>query len=382
MTFPGITLLDRYIVRNFILGMIPVLLLLLLLFSFMALAEELEEVGKGAYTQFDAYLVVLYTSPRRVIDLLPVTCLLGGLLGLGVLANHQELIAAKVGGMSRLRLARPVLMLATVIAVLTVLAQCYLVPVSEQRANELRAHTLAETRLDALGGAGFWARTGNEFVHVTNMRYGLLLSGVEVYTMDANGRFVRLVQAGQARAADADDWVLRDVTITSITSDGVELEQHEELHWPALLSPEQVAILVLPLEALAPSDLWRLIDFQRDNGLDTHRYRVVLWQQLSIAVAVIGMALLALPMLQGSIRAIPASQRVVMGGFIGIGFYLLQQLSGHVAGLLKWNPPGIILTPAVVVLMVAVYAQFLDSHKRRAKLRRAVTRARSSSAAH
>jgi len=375
MNLPGMNLLDRYIVRNFIMGMIPVLLLLLLLFSFFVLADALENVGKGVFTQFDAYLVVLYSAPRLAIDLLPVTSLLGGLMGLGVMANHQELMAAKVGGMSRPRLARPVLILAMVMAVLTVLAQCYLVPVSEQKANELRARTLVETRLDALGDAGFWTRTGNEFVHVANIRYGLLLSEIEIFTMDDRGRFVRLVQAGQASAADAGDWVLKDVTVTSIAGHGVEVEQHEELRWPALLSPEQVAVLVLPLEALAPSDLWRLIDFQRDNGLDTHRYRVVLWQQLSIAVAVIGMALLALPMLQGSIRAIPASQRVVMGGFIGIGFYLLQQLSGHVASLLKWNPPGIILTPAVVVLVVAVYAQFLDSHKKRTALRSAPAKA-------
>jgi lipopolysaccharide export system permease protein len=371
----GMNLLDRYIVRNFILGMIPVLLLLLLLFSFMALAEELEDVGKGAFTQFDAYLVVLYTAPRRVIDLLPVTSLLGGLMGLGILANHQELMAASVGGMSRLRLARPVLILALLMALLTVLAQCYVVPVSEQKANELRARTLVATRVDALGDAGFWTRTGSEFVHVTKVRYGRLLSGIEIYSIDAHGRFVRLIQAGQASAADRGDWLLNDVTVTSIDGHSVESEQLETLRWPALLSPQQVATLILPLEALAPSDLWRLVDFQRDNGLDTHRYRVVLWQQLSIAVAVIGMALLALPMLQGSIRAIPASQRVVMGGFIGIGFYLLQQLSGHVAGLLKWNPPSVIMTPALLILAVAVYAQFLDVHRKQAAQRRARTRA-------
>jgi len=365
MNLPRLNLLDRYIVRNFVLGMIPVLLLLLLLFSFMALAEELEDVGKGAFTQFDAYLVVLYTAPRRVIDLLPVTSLLGGLMGLGVLANHQELMAARVGGMSRLRLARPVLVLSLVMAVLVVLAQGYVVPVSEQKANELRARTLAETRFDALGDTGFWTRTGREFVHVTSVRYGQLLSEIEIYSMNANGRFTRLIEAGQANTADAGDWLLRDVTVTSLAGQAVEVEHRDSLRWPALLSPEQVAILVLPLEALAPSDLWRLVDFQRANGLDTHRYRVVLWQQLSIAVAVIGMALLALPMLQGSIRAMPASQRVVLGGFIGIGFYLLQQLSGHVAGLLKWHPPSIIMAPAVLVLAVAVYAQFLDTRQKR-----------------
>jgi lipopolysaccharide export system permease protein len=375
MNLSGMNLLDRYIVRNFVLGMIPVLLLLLLLFSFMALAEELEDVGKGAFTQFDAYLVVFYTAPRRVIDLLPVTALLGGLMGLGILANHQELIAARVGGMSRPRLARPVLMLALVMAVLTVLGQCYLVPASEHKANELRARTLVETRFDALGDTGFWTRTGGEFVHVTKVRYGLLLSEIEIYSVNASGRFSRLVQAGQASTDDSGDWLLRDVTVTTLVGPAVEVEHHDSLRWPELLSPEQVAILVLPLEALAPSDLWRLVDFQRENGIDTHRYRVVLWQQLSIAVALIGMALLALPLLQGSIRAIPASQRVVLGGFIGIAFYLLQQLSGHVAGLLKWHPPSIIMAPALLVLVVAVYGQFLDTRQKRVARRKAATRA-------
>jgi lipopolysaccharide export system permease protein len=375
MNLPGMNLLDRYIVRNFVLGMIPVLLLLLVLFSFMALAEELEDVGKGAFTQFDAYLVVLYTAPRRVIDLLPVTSLLGGLMGLGVMANHQELMATRVGGMSRPRLARPVLILAIAMAMATLLAQCFLVPSSEQKANQLRARTLVETRLDTRGNMDFWTRSGNQFVHVRDIRYGLLLSGIEIYTLDANGRFEQLIQAGQASSTGAGDWLLKDVTVTMIAGHGAQVEQHQELHWPALLSPEQLAVLVLPLEALAPQDLWRLIDFQHNNGLDTHRYRVVLWQQLSIAVAVIGMALLALPMLQGSIRAIPASQRVVIGGFIGIGFYLLQQLSGHVAGLFKWHPPSIIMTPALIVLVVAVYAQFMDGHSKRKALRRAAAKA-------
>ena len=35
------------------------------LFSFLALAEELEVVGQGTFRQIDAFMVVLYTSPRR-----------------------------------------------------------------------------------------------------------------------------------------------------------------------------------------------------------------------------------------------------------------------------------------------------------------------------
>ena len=50
--------IDRYIMTQFVIGIIPALLLLLALFSFMALAEELEDVGKGSFTLPDALMVV------------------------------------------------------------------------------------------------------------------------------------------------------------------------------------------------------------------------------------------------------------------------------------------------------------------------------------
>jgi len=364
-------LLDRYIMRNFLLGMIPVFLLLLVLFSFMALAEELEQVGQGLFTQLDAFRVVLYTAPRRMIDLLPVTTLLGGLLGLGAMAGHQELIAARVAGISRQRLAWPVLLLAASLALFTVVLQSSLVPFSEREANQIRARSLVQTSMDAGAELDFWTRSEHHFVHVSDVQFGRLLSGVEIYATDDQGRLKQLIQARRAAIAGVDDWVLQDVTLTTIDAAVVKEEQRQELHWPGLLSAGQAAILVLPLEALALLDLSRMIDYQRANGLDTHRFRVVLWQQLSIAVAVIGMALLALPMLLGSIRAIPAGQRVVIGGLVGIAFYLMQQLAGHLAGLFMLHPPGVIMTPAVVVLAVAVYAQFLDAHRKRRALRRA-----------
>ena len=99
------TRIDRYICRSFIGGCIPVLLLLLSLFSFLALSEELEDVGKGAYELLDALLVIVYTLPTRLVYLLPVTVLLGGLLGLGTLANHSELISMRAAAISPVRLA-------------------------------------------------------------------------------------------------------------------------------------------------------------------------------------------------------------------------------------------------------------------------------------
>ena len=120
--------LDRYIAVSFLKGCAPVLLLLVGLFSFLALAEELEEVGNGAYLTSDAITVVLLTLPRRAIDLLPVTALLGCLLGLGALANQQEIIVFRATGVSPPRFALPVLLVACSLALLIGILQLFAVP--------------------------------------------------------------------------------------------------------------------------------------------------------------------------------------------------------------------------------------------------------------
>ena len=61
---------DRYIMQRFMAGVIPAMLLLLALFSFIALAEELEDVGQGSFTLADALMVVFLTTPKRIEELL------------------------------------------------------------------------------------------------------------------------------------------------------------------------------------------------------------------------------------------------------------------------------------------------------------------------
>jgi lipopolysaccharide export system permease protein len=113
---------------------------------------------------------------------------------------------------------------------------------------------------------------------------------------------------------------------------------------------------MLPLQALAPNDLVKMIAHLRQNQLDTHEYEIVLWQQISLLPGLLAMALLSLPFLLGSVRSVSAGQRVMIGGMIGIGFYLVQQLSGHLAGILGMNPPLAMLTPPLLLLAIAITA--------------------------
>jgi len=353
-----VIILDRYIFSHFVKGVLPVLLLLLALFSFLTLADELENVGKGTFTQLNAFQVVLYTLPRLIVDLLPVTALLGGLMGLGVMANHQELIVARAAGMSRARMAFPVFLVSLSLAVLVALMQSLLIPISEREASQLRSRSLEETSMDAAGRLEFWTRSNGNIVHVNDVLFNSILSDIEIYDTDQHGKLRQLIRAEQATITSVDSWLLKKVVRTELNGMQSVEDRVSQLEWPGLLSRDQADILMLPLESLAPYDLLRYIAHLEENELATHHLRVIFWSQMSVMIAVIAMGLLSLPMLAGSTRSFSASQRIVSGGVIGIAFYLLQQLSGHMSNLFGLLPSATIMAPVVLLLAAAVLAQF------------------------
>jgi len=348
--------IDRYIMQRFLLGIIPAMLLLLALFSFMALAEELEDIGKGSFTLADALMVVFLTTPKRVVELLPVTALLGGLLGLGAMANHRELIAIRTSGISKQRIAQTVALLAIFLGVFITALQFWVVPGFEREAATLRGQALQNT--DARGGTtkAFWTRNDRHFIRVNGVQSDRTLSDIEIYSTDEKGRLTRLTQASNAFYAGQENWLLTNVLESSFQEARVVETKRDNMRWDGLLSAEQASVLILPLEALAPNDLLKTIANLKRNQLDTHQYEVVLWQQVSLLPGLLAMALMSLPFLLGSVRAVSASQRVMVGGLIGIVFYLLQQLSGHMAGIFGLNPSVVILTPPFILLAIAIGA--------------------------
>lgn len=348
--------IDRYIMTQFVAGIIPALLLLLALFSFMALAEELEDVGKGSFTLADALMVVLLTSPKRIVELLPVTTLLGGLIGLGAMANHRELIAIRTIGISKQRIAQTVAVLAVFLGIFITALQFFVVPEFEHEAATLRAQASQNLEIGEGNSRAIWTRNDTHFIRIKNVRSDRTLTDIEIYTTDKQGRLSQLIQASSALFMEQDNWLLTDVLESRFQDDQVFETRRDNMQWNALLSTDQAAALILPLEALAPNDLLKTIKNLRQNQLDTHRYEIVLWQQIGLLPSLLAMALMSLPLLLGSVRAVSASQRAMTGGLIGIGFYLLQQLSGHLAGILGLNPSLLILTPPFVLLIIAIAA--------------------------
>lgn len=353
LAMPRLTLVDRYVVLHFCKSAAVVLALLLALFGFMTLTEELDDVGVGSFTTIDGIAVVILTTPTRIIELLPVTTLLGSVLGLGTLANHGELLALRAAGLSPWRIARGLLVATAVLIVLAMAARATVVPMVERQAQEYRSKTLPQT---AIGGAEFWSRSDNRFLRVGGVDFGRIPREIEIYELGVRGRLQRLLQADKADIVDARTWLLHDVDERVLGDDSVAHRRMATLEWQSFLTPEQLATLIAPAHALSVFDLYAYIREMRGSGVDTREYQAMFWQQLALPGALLAMTLLGLPFVLAGTRSRTPGTRVVAGGVAGVGFYLFNQITSHLATLLDLPPAPTALAPSALLLLVAVLA--------------------------
>ncbi len=345
------SLLDRYLFLSLMRGGSPVLLGLLGLFGFVELAEQLEDVGKGTFSSLDALRIVAFSLPRIGIDVLPVACLLGTVVGLGALANQSEITAMRAGGTGFGTLARPLAMLLAVIIVSVAALQQFVIPDFERRSAGLRAQAIANTTVQ---DGEHWTRSGSSLVRVGNVRYGTVPLDIEIYAFDTRGAFLSLTRAASADIVGANEWLLHDVSVTHLESAGAVRSHTDRLAWKNRIGAEQLAAFVQADHALAPTDLADYIGYLRDNELDAHRYQLLLWHQLSLPLGLVAMALLGIPFVTGSTRVVSLGARLALGGGVGIVFFLVERTITQV-GLLYRLPAGpTSLMPDLLALAVAV----------------------------
>lgn len=346
-------LIDRYIARNFLSGCAIILLILVPLFGFLTLSEELENVGKGAFTSFDAVTVVAYSLPKLVLDLLPVTALMGVLIGLGAMANHNELIIIKSFGYSPRRTALPVFEVVIVLIGIVAFLMFIVIPNLEVSAARVRAKAEPLTT-QITKDSELWTRSDNRFIRIGQVIDHSAMLDVEIFDLGENGEVLEVTQATRVDILGEEQWLLLNVTTTDFRTTDVREEHADRSMWKSLLSTKQTSTLVAPVESMSPLTLYKFIQLLQTNDLETHRYRVILWQQLSIPVGLLAMALLGLPFLMGSIRSVPAGQRAAIGGSIGILFYLAEQMMGHLSLLYKLDPISTAMGPDAALLVIAM----------------------------
>ncbi len=341
-------LLDRYIGRTVIGHTLVAFFILLIIYFFSTLVNEMGYVGKGSYSAVNAVLYSIMLLPRQAYELFPMVALLGAILGLGALAGNSELTVVRASGVSIKRIALSVSKAGLLMIVVIVALGEGIAPQLEKEANQQRLRALAKS-ISLNTENGLWAKDGENFITIRRLTPEGKANGISLYHLQGQ-RISEIDTAARGEYLDG-VWFLHNVRKTLFGEQGIELSREKRMEWRSSLTPDVINLAAIAPENLAAWELYDYVGYLQDNGLASQRYEVALWIRLAMPLATGGMILLALPFVFGSTRSVGVGQRIMIGVLIGILFYLANGVFSRM-GLIYDVPPILsAMTPTMLIYL-------------------------------
>jgi lipopolysaccharide export system permease protein len=346
----SIPILYRYLWGSVVRGYWPVLAILLAVFSLFVFVEEVEEVGSGRYTFWTAAEFVLLTLPARFVVLSPFIALLGSIVALGGLANGRELLAMQAAGISHYQIAGAVMLVGLVFMVIVASFEEYVTPTLDQYAHVSRSLALSDSQVYQ-GKQGLWFREGTRYIRIKTLKYGEIPQDIDIFEFNHKGEMVAYLFAEEADVRNPQKWILKNITKKVIHGPRVSEETLSSIEWDSPFNREEMLLLTLPASSLAPSDLFRYIEILQRKNQNVLRYQLAFWEKIFMPLKTGLMIIVALPFAFGPLRSASAGKRMMLGGMIGIGFYLTTEILEHLGILFGASAFVTTLIPFLAIVL-------------------------------
>ena len=238
--------------------------------------------------------------------------------------------------------------------VIVVIIGEFISPFMEKTAQQLKAHAKTE-KATLIGEKGFWAKDSKTYIHIKQIFPGPVLRGIEIIEVDEK-HAIKIITRAKTANYQRGKWLLKYITQTKITGQGVTIKRFKKAIWSSLLNPELLDIVTVKPDALSALGLYKYINYLQENGLDSLRYELAFWDKLVNPLDLMIMLFLAIPFVFGSIRSVSMGQRVLVRIMIGIVFTIINRAFGHIGLVYQLNPLFCAIFPSILFMMIATYA--------------------------
>jgi lipopolysaccharide export system permease protein len=346
--------LDRYIGQAIINGVGIVLIIFIVLYELFAFAGETSNIGRADYTIWSAIEYSLFLVPQHIYELFPLSMLLGTMLGLGWLANHNELVIIRMAGVSLIRIIISIMKTAMVLMALAMVIGEGIAPPLHQYASEKRVKAL-HTQISLNTDYGLWARDGETYIHVKRVENDGRLIGITLYQFSKDNFIERQINAKQA-TYNGKYWLMQSVRETIHKNNSFTVNHLKEMQWQTLLDLDTVKIVSIPPDLLSVWKLDTYIDYLKSNNLDYAKYELIYWSKIFGPFTILAMVLLAVPFVFGSVRHITMGKQILLGFLVGISFYIVSRLIGQVS--LVYGVPAMLsaILPTLIVIALTLWS--------------------------
>lgn len=374
----------RYLASEIYRATTAVLLVLLGLFTFFSLIDELDKVNDNFSLLSLLYLESLQI-PTRLYDLLPIGLLIGATMALAGLAQRNELVILRVSGVSSAKLLLMLWVICIPIMGGALVLSEFAAPAAEIKTSELSLKFLGKAKGGRMS-SGYWFREPDPEGNARVINIGTLsdngnVQDIRIITYDkTNGQFLHFSHAQNGFFQD-NTLTLNDVAQTQSTvnieealadpNDPVnavaKIVSLPSLTLQTTLTPDRLLAGELQPEKMSVISLLDYISYLDDNNLQTNRQFVALWRKGSYPFTLLVMMTIAAPISFVQTRSSGVGAKVFIGILLGVAFFMFNQLSLNL-GMLNNLPAWITaLAPNLLGLAVALMALYFMEAKRTTK---------------
>lgn len=342
----------QHVVKTTLLAMLgatAILSSLQVLFTYLGELGDLKE-GYGAW---DALKYVLWGAPQHLYEILPISALIGAVLGLGTMASNSELIVMRASGISLWRIVGWVIRSAMVLVVLSFVLSEWVIPYTSERAEAAKSHRSST----ALGEVkGYWTREGQRFIYIDYANAKGQLSNIQVIDFDQQYRLRGVLNASSGQFERDGQWRIQQTEQMDILAQGnASLQKHAQQSLSLALQPKYVHMVTIDPADLSPSQLVSFMSYMHEYSQVPKTYQLAFWQKVGAPFALIALVLIACSFIFGPLRQQSMGFRLVIALFTGLGFFYLQDFLGYASLVYAPSPAWFVFVPIVLMFAIGGY---------------------------
>ena len=285
-------------------------------------------------------------------ELMPIAALIGGLLTVGDLMRHRELVVIWSAGLDPLRVMRLVLPVAVGLTGAKLAIDDLALP---RAAEALRAWGIGDYRhrpVEGQSGEYYWLRSGLDVVRISaNAAIAGELIDLMIFRRTANDVLTETLEAksGFPVAAGVE---LLDVTRRDVGER--EVERVPALIWPGVIDLELVQLMARPARELPMGDLLAIVNGEGQGMRAVEPYAT--WLHLRIAGAFVPgcLLLIAFGLARRFGRTATLAPIFVTAVATGFGFIILGGVSSALGEVGFLPPPVAAWTPTLLLMLTVV----------------------------
>jgi lipopolysaccharide export system permease protein len=367
---------ERYLAKQIYLAFTFILFALTSLFIFFDFIAEMG-YASATYPIFMVFLTVLMKAPSRLVEIMPIAGLIGGIYVMANMAAQSEYTILRIAGLDTRKSLKTLMKIAMPIAFVILIMSEIFGPLSESISKNMRLSAINQGKEILEFRSGAWIKDklrgsdgkgqvqqGIRYINVGSLETNEIIRGFRMYEFDGEYRLLLSRTAETVQFIGNGVWRLNNVTETRFTeiatsnrldpSFSTQIKRSPSLDIETDVSPELLGALLIKPDRLSIINLFSYINHLQENKQDYQRYAISFWKKVIYPFTILVMLALALPFAYLQTRSGGIGYKVFGGIMLGISFQLFNSLFSH-AGLLGAWPPFIsAVIPALMYFLLAI----------------------------